>query len=46
MKIDLELEIKNGRVVLENKTYEELNKDEKELMDLMLKNEKSKSINL
>lgn len=41
MNVDLEIEIKNGRVTLKGKTYDELNHDEKQVMDGLLKDLKT-----
>lgn len=43
VKINLNIEIKNGRVTLKGKTYNELNDDEKIVMDELLKDHKTET---
>lgn len=43
MKIDLELEVVNGRLTLIGKTYDELNEYEKFVMNGLLKEYKTKN---
>lgn len=45
MKIDLEIEVKNGRLLLNNKPYSQLNDHEKEVVNGAIKKMKLKTLN-